>query len=156
MNNAELIANFYEAFAKGDAEAMVNYYHKDIQFTDPAFGDLQGENAKNMWRMLIGRNKGNIHITYSDITANEKEGSANWRAEYVFSQTNRKVINVISAKFEFLDGKIIKHTDSFDLYKWTKQALGVKGYLLGWTAFMRKQIQQQSGKLLKKYTEKNS
>ncbi len=156
MNNAQLITNFYEAFAKGDAEAMVACYHNDIQFHDPAFGDLQGEDAKNMWRMLIGRNKGNIHITFSHIVANEKTGSANWKAEYVFSQTNRKVINIISANFEFADGKIIKHTDNFDIYKWTKQALGIKGYLLGWTAFMRKQIQQQSGKLLKKYTEKKA
>ncbi len=156
MNNAQLITNFYEAFAKGDAEAMVACYHNDIQFQDPAFGNLQGEDAKNMWRMLIGRNKGNIHITFSNVIANEKTGSANWKAEYVFSQTNRKVVNVISAKFEFADGKIVKHTDNFDIYKWTKQALGIKGYLLGWTAFMRKQIQQQSGKLLKKYTEKKA
>jgi ketosteroid isomerase-like protein len=153
MNNAELITKFYESFAKGDAEAMVNCYHNGIQFHDPAFGVLIGEDAKNMWRMLIGRNKGNIHITFSNVVANEKIGSANWRAEYIFSQTNRKVINVISAKFEFADGKIIRHTDNFDIYKWTKQALGIKGYLLGWTAFMRKQIQQQSGKLLKKYTD---
>ena len=156
MDNAQLITNFYQAFANGDAEGMVSCYHNDIQFQDPAFGVLIGEDAKNMWRMLIGRNKGNIHITFSNVTANEKTGSANWVAEYVFSQTNRKVINVISAQFEFADGKIIKHTDSFDIYKWTKQALGIKGYLLGWTAFMRNQIQKQSGTLLKKYTEKKS
>jgi len=156
MTNAELITSFYKAFADGDAERMVSCYHADIQFQDPAFGVLRNEDAKNMWRMLIGRSKGDIRITFSHVTADEKTGSANWVAEYVFSQTNRKVINVISATFEFADGKIIKHTDNFDLYKWTKQALGLKGYLLGWTAFMRKQIQQQSGKLLKKYTEKKT
>src|SRR5665213_2751249 len=105
MDNAQLITNFYQAFANGDAEGMVSCYHNDIQFQDPAFGVLIGEDAKNMWRMLIGRNKGNIHITFSNVTANEKTGSANWVAEYVFSQTNRKVINVISAQFEFADGK---------------------------------------------------
>ena len=156
MTNAELITSFYKAFSDGDAERMVSCYHADIQFQDPAFGVLRNEDAKNMWRMLIGRSKGDIRITFSHVTADEKTGSANWVAEYVFSQTNRKVINVISATFEFADGKIIKHTDNFDLYKWTKQALGLKGYLLGWTAFMRKQIQQQSGKLLKKYTEKKT
>ena len=156
MTNAELITSFYKAFADGDAERMVSCYHADIQFQDPAFGVLRNEDAKNMWRMLIGRSKGDIRITFSHVTADEKTGSANWVAEYVFSQTNRKVINVISATFEFADRKIIKHTDTFDLYKWTKQALGLKGYLLGWTAFMRKQIQQQSGKLLKKYTEKKT
>ncbi len=156
MTNAELITNFYKAFADGDAEGMVNCYHNEIQFQDPAFGVLKNEDAKNMWRMLISRSKGNLKITFNNVTANDKTGGAHWVAEYIFTQTNRKVLNVISAEFEFADGKIIKHTDSFDLYKWTKQALGLKGYLLGWTAFMRKQIQQQSGKLLKKYTEKKT
>lgn len=156
MTNAELITNFYTAFAKGDAEAMVDCYHTNIQFQDPAFGVLKNEDAKNMWRMLINRSKGNIKITFNNVTANEKTGSANWVAEYFYSATGRNVINVISAEFEFADGKIIKHTDTFNLYNWTKQALGTKGYLLGWTAFMRKKIQEQSGKLLKKYTEKKT
>ncbi|MEO8761258.1 MAG: nuclear transport factor 2 family protein [Bacteroidia bacterium] len=156
MTNAELITQFYTAFANGDAEAMVACYHTDIQFQDPAFGVLKNEDAKNMWRMLISRSKGNIKITFNNVTANEKTGSAKWVAEYFYSATGRNVINIISAEFEFADGKIIKHTDTFDLYKWTKQALGTKGYLLGWTAFMRKKIQEQSGKLLKKYTEKKT
>ena len=154
MDNKQLIETFYQSFANGDAETMVACYHTDIQFQDPAFGILKKEDAKNMWRMLIGRNTGNIHISFDKVMANENTGSANWKAEYVFSQTGRKVINVISATFEFKDGKIIKHTDDFDLWKWTRQALGWKGYLLGWTSFMKKQIQQQSGSLLKKYSER--
>ena len=152
MTNTELITSFYQSFAKGDAEGMVACYHNNIQFKDPAFGVLKNEDAKNMWRMLIGRNKGNIHITFSNVEANETTGSANWEANYVFSATNRKVINLVSAQFEFKDGKIIRHTDSFDIFKWTKQALGLKGYLLGWTSFMQHKIQQQSNSLLKKYT----
>ncbi len=156
MTNAELITHFYQSFANADAEGMVSCYHDSVQFQDPAFGILKGEDAKNMWRMLLGRNKGNIRITFSNVKATEKTGSANWVAEYVFSATGRKVVNIISAEFEFADGKIIKHTDTFDIYKWTKQALGLKGYLLGWTAFMQGKIQQQSGALLKKYTEKKN
>ena len=38
------------------------------------------------------------------------------------------------------DGKIIKHTDIFDLWEWSKQALGVSGYLLGWSGFMKNKI----------------
>lgn len=153
MSHTELIEIFYQSFSRGDAEGMVSCYHNDIQFQDPAFGVLKNEDVKNMWRMLLGRNKGNIHITFSDIIANDKTGSANWVAEYIFSQTGRKVINVVSAKFEFKDEKIIRHTDYFDIYKWSKQALGLKGYLLGRTSFMQKRIQQQSNFLLNKYTE---
>ncbi len=152
MTNVELITTFYQSFAKADAEGMVACYHDNIQFQDPAFGVLKDEDAKNMWRMLIGRNKGNIHITFSNVQANENSGNSNWRAEYTFSATGRKVINIISAQFEFKDGQIIKHTDSFDIYKWSRQALGLKGYLLGWTTFMQHKIQQQSNSLLKKYT----
>jgi len=156
LTNAELITHFYQSFAKADAEGMVSCYHDAIQFKDPAFGCLKGEDAKNMWRMLIGRNKGNIHIVFSNVQADDKTGSANWTATYVFSATGRKVINVISAEFEFANGKIIKHTDTFDLYKWAKQAFGLKGFLLGWTSFMQHKIQEQSGALLKKYTGKKN
>jgi len=148
MDNSELIKNFYQSFANADAEGMVACYRDNIQFEDPAFGVLKGEDAKNMWRMLIARSKGQIKITFNTIQANEKTGSANWKAEYVFADTGRKVVNEISAQFEFDKGKIIKHTDNFDMWKWSRQALGFSGYLLGWTSFMRKKIQQRTHSLL--------
>ncbi|WP_299159185.1 nuclear transport factor 2 family protein [uncultured Tenacibaculum sp.] len=43
-----IIENFYKAFSKIDAEAMVQCYHEDIVFNDPAFGTLKGDKAKNM------------------------------------------------------------------------------------------------------------
>ncbi len=151
MSNTELIQNFYESFARSDAEGMINCYDQNIVFNDPAFGKLTGDDAKNMWRMLIGRNKGSIKITFDNVIANETSGSANWTAEYVFSQTGRKVINKIAASFEFENGKIIRHTDQFDLWKWSRQAMGWKGFLLGWTTFMKSKIQKQTNYLLKSY-----
>src|SRR5438270_6048370 len=113
MDNTELIKKFYLAFANADADGMVMCYHDKIQFEDPAFGILKGEDAKNMWRMLVGRSKGQIKISFGNVEANEKTGSARWRAEYVFADTGRKVVNEITAEFEFSDGKIIKHRDHF-------------------------------------------
>ena len=154
MNNSELIKKFYDSFANGDAEGMVSCYGDNIQFEDPAFGKLNGEMAKNMWRMLVNNNKSIIKISYSNVQANDKTGSVNWAAEYVFSQTGRPVINKIAATFEFKDGKIIKQTDVFDMWKWSRQALGLKGYLLGWSDFLKGKIQIQTNSLLKKYVEK--
>lgn len=151
MSNEDLIKKFYTSFTANDAEGMVGCYAPGIVFEDPAFGQLEGERAKSMWRMLLERSKGNIKITFSHVKANERSGSAHWVAEYVFAQTGRPVVNVISAEFEFEDGKIIKHTDQFSLWKWSRQALGWKGWLLGWSGFMKKQIQKQTGQLLKAY-----
>ena len=55
-------------------------------FTDPAFGTLKGKHAKNMWRMLCGSQKGkDFTVTFSDVSANENTGKANWEAIYNFS-----------------------------------------------------------------------
>jgi hypothetical protein len=72
-------------------------------------------------------------------------------ATYNFSKTNRKVINIINATFEFKDGLIIKHNDTFDLWKWSSQAFGLKGFLLGWTGFMQRKIQEQARIALGKF-----
>ena len=150
MDNKALIEKFYTYFANGDAAGMASCYHDNIEFEDPGFGKLFGNDAKLMWQMLLSRNK-DLKVTFSNVQVNENQGSASWNAEYIFGQTNRKVYNKIEAKFEFLDGKIIKHTDYFNLYKWTRQALGFKGYLLGWSSFMKNKIHTMTNKLLENY-----
>ncbi len=155
MENAALIQAFYTAFAAGNAEAMVACYHPDIVFSDPAFGELKGKDACNMWRMLISRSKGNIKISFSDVQATATTGSAKWVAEYNFGQTGRKVINRINADFVFSEGRIIRHNDNFNLHQWAGQALGWKGKLLGGTSFMQKKIRANCRSLLQKFAEAN-
>ncbi|REG99552.1 nuclear transport factor 2 family protein [Flavobacterium aquicola] len=155
-SNEQLIHKFYSAFASADAKAMCECYHPNIQFQDPAFGVLKGSDACQMWKMLLEKSKGNIKIEFSDITADEHTGIAKWIATYNFSKTNRKVVNLVHAQFQFHDGLIIKHTDYFDIWKWSKQAFGFKGFLLGWTGFMQKQIQKQAVASLKNYTKTQS
>ena len=149
MNNQQLIENFYTAFATGNAEGMVAYYSDDIQFEDPAFGLLKGDDAKNMWRLLL--KNPDIKISFTNVKADDKTGSADWVAIYKFSRTGRKVTNRVKATFKFQDGKITRHTDHFNIWKWAGQAMGLKGYLLGWTPLMRNKIQQQAVNLLTKY-----
>ena len=128
MKNSLLIQKFYTAFANSNEDEMASCYHKEVIFEDPAFGKLNQKEVISMWKMLLERSKGNLRIEFSDVVTNEISGSAIWIATYIFSQTNRKVVNIIDAKFEFKDGLILKHTDHFNFYKWTKQALGLKGY----------------------------
>ena len=152
--NENTITKFYTAFNNADSSKMCECYHSNVQFRDPAFGLLKGNDVCQMWKMLVERGKGDIKIEFSDIKATQNRGSAQWVATYNFSKTNRKVVNVIQAHFQFQDGLIIKHTDDFDIWKWAKQAFGFKGFMLGWTGFMQKKIQHQALLSLKKYMEK--
>ena len=151
----QVINKFYEAFSKLDSETMVSLYHYDVVFTDPAFGILKGERAKAMWMMLC-KNAQDLKIEFSNIEADENKGSAFWKATYTFKQTGRSVINSIQANFEFKEGKIITHTDTFDLHKWARQAMGFKGLLLGGTPFFKKKLQIQTNKLLDKFMNSKS
>lgn len=156
MNNKELIEHFYQSFSEGNAEAMSDCYHEDVHFTDPAFGDLHGEEVGSMWKMLMRRSAIIPKIQFSNVQADDKKGSANWIAEYEFGTDRRQVINEISAQFEFADGKIIRHKDDFNFWKWSRQALGLPGWLLGWTPFMKKKIGLVVNKALTKFMEEES
>lgn len=153
--NIETINKLYSSFASADAEGMVSCYHEEAVFRDPAFGELQREEVKNMWRMLLERSKGELQIQYGNVKADEHSGSANWQADYTFGKTRRKVHNEVEASFEFKDGLIFRHTDRFNIWKWSRQALGLPGLLLGWTHFMQKGIQKQTRGLLNHYMSKN-
>jgi len=152
-----IITQFYDAFDRLDGEAMARCYHEKVVFTDPAFGELRGEHAGNMWKMLCESQKGkDFTVATSKIQGDENGGSAYWEAIYLFSATGRKVHNKIYAEFSFKDGKIINHNDLFDLKEWAVQALGFKGTLIGGTKFFSKKLNQQTRGLLTKWEQKNA
>jgi len=143
--NAELIIRFYQAFQRLDAESMNACYAEDVAFSDPVFRDLHGREAGDMWRMLASRAQG-FSLTFDSVQADDKSGSARWVATYLFSQTGRTVVNRIQARFVFCDGKIIEHRDHFDLWRWSRQALGLQGVLLGWLPPVQAAIRKQAMK----------
>ncbi|AIL63414.1 nuclear transport factor 2 family protein [Pseudomonas alkylphenolica] len=148
--HSALITRFYEAFQRLDAEAMVACYSDDIVFSDPAFGTLRGKDAGDMWRMLTTRAK-DFSLTFDSVSADERSGAAHWVATYLFSQTGRTVVNDIQARFVFRDDKICEHHDSFDLWRWSRQALGRTGLLLGWTPMVQGKVRQQALKGLRAF-----
>lgn len=139
-DNTAVINRFYEAFARRDAEAMGACYTADVRFADPAFGELHGDEARAMWQMLCERGK-DLVVVHSKVRADDQTGGAHWDADYTFSATGRKVHNSIDAAFRFENGLIAEHEDSFDIYRWARQALGPMGVLLGWTPMVQKKIQ---------------
>jgi len=147
-----IIEKFYTALNNSDGTTMASCYHDDVVFEDPAFGILKGERAKAMWLMLCASQNGNgFKVEFSNITANNKTGSAHWEVHYTFSKTGRQVHNSIDASFEFKEGLIIKHTDEFDIHKWAKQAMGVKGIFFGGMQFFKNKLQSQTNSMLDKF-----
>ncbi|MFK7951546.1 MAG: nuclear transport factor 2 family protein [Ekhidna sp.] len=150
----EIIEKFYGAFKAGDSNTMSECYHKDVIFSDPAFKRLNQKEVQAMWTMLIERSKGKLEIDFHSIIADEKMGQCTWEAQYEFSKTKNQVHNIIHATMEFKDGLIIKHNDEFNFWRWSSQALGTPGKLLGWTPFLRNKVSKMAMKSLKDYMKK--
>ena len=143
-SNEQLIDKFYSAFQRLDAAAMNECYSEDIVFHDPVFLLLRGDEVRSMWEMLCKRAK-DFSLNYSDIkSVDEEYYTCNWVANYTFSATGKKVTNRVKAFMRIQNGKITEHSDAFRLSTWMAQALGFKGYWLGWTGFMKRAVQKKA------------
>jgi hypothetical protein len=96
-----------------------------------------------------------LQITYGNINADNTKGECHWEAHYTFSGTGRKVHNIIDARMQFRDGKILKHEDEFNFWRWSRMALGGPGWLMGWTPYLLHAVRNKVRGRLKSFMEKN-
>jgi ketosteroid isomerase-like protein len=144
--SAQTVESLYAAFDRRDGEARAALYAPDGRFRDPVFGELTGTEAGAMWRMLTGRAE-DLRVELV-----EHDGrSAHWIATYTFTQTGRPVVNDVRARFAFRDGLIVEHIDTFSFWKWSRQALGPAGLVLGWTPILRGKVGAQARAGLRQY-----
>ncbi|MEQ8245275.1 nuclear transport factor 2 family protein [Fulvivirga sp.] len=151
LSDIAVADKFYESFARRDIDGMLSCYHDDVTFEDPAFGKLTGSKAHNMWRMLLQQGDAGLKITHTTPIVKNDKVVTNWEAHYKFSKTGRQVHNIITANMIIKDGKIIDHKDAFDIWRWSRMALGTTGLLLGFTPLVKNKIRSQALKALKKF-----
>jgi ketosteroid isomerase-like protein len=141
--NRALLQRLYTALDQADGDAMAACYGPDARFSDPAFGELRGEQVGGMWRMLASRSS-DLDVNLAEHDADDETGWAHWIARYTFTRTGRPVTNDVRARFRFEDGLIAEHDDSFSFYAWSRQALGIAGLLLGWTPLLRSAVRRRA------------
>ncbi len=146
----DLANSFYSALAAGDGETMASFYRPDSVFEDPAFGILNGTDAGDMWRMLCSGGS-DLRVSHTTMSSTGDTVVTNWIAEYTFGASKRPVRNDVTATMKIRDGKIVDHRDQFDFWKWSSQALGTPGRLLGWSPFLKAKVQKTTAARLAKF-----
>jgi len=158
--NTDTLARFYTAFTALDADAMGSCYSLNATFDDPVFS-LKGQHEiAGMWHMLCaaanGQGRQDWQLDFSQLQADASTGRAHWEAHYRFSVSKRLVHNIVEAAFTFTpEGLIESHRDAFDFWRWSRQALGMGGWVLGWAPFFQRQVSQQARANLERYLAKN-
>ena len=149
------IDRLYAAFAALDSAAMQACYAEGATFDDEAFSLRGRDQIGSMWRMLCHAVRAKGRAQWKLQVRGITDRSAHWEATYLFSATGRLVHNVIDAEFEFdAAGLITRHRDRFEFWRWARQALGVPGWLLGWTPFLRTKVRAQAAASLKRFRAK--
>lgn len=148
--NQALIRKFYTAFQQKDFLAMQSCYHSEATFSDPVFQHLTSAEVKSMWEMLLKSSK-DLRVEFKDVTNN----SARWDAWYTFSRSGRPVHNIVRSSFTFRDGLILAQKDDFNFWRWSRQALGLSGTLLGWTPVIKNKVRAIARKNLDDYRRKS-
>jgi hypothetical protein len=148
----ELLERFYGAFQRRDGAAMADCYGEESSFSDPIYPLLDRDGVGAMWRMLTERGK-DLVLRYEIMQADDQSGQVRWTAHYTFSPTKRLVENVVLGRFTFHDGRIARHEDDFDFWRWSRRALGLPGVLLGWTPLLRQKVQVQAADTLRRYRD---
>ena len=155
LMRTDIVRRFYDSFSRLDAEGMAACYAEDVVFSDPVFQHLRGRDAGDMWRMLCERARGDLVVSASDMSVDEDgAGHAHWVARYHFGPARRTVVNRINATFRF-DGndRIVEHTDRFDLWRWSRMALGLPGIVLGWSPLLQNKVRCQAKQGLKRFQD---
>ncbi len=154
-NNEQLIEKFFRAFAEGNYIKMQQCYHANAHFSDPVFPDLRGNKIKAMWHMLCESGK-DLKINYGGFVTEKNSVKANWDAIYTFGKTKRVVHNFVRSIFTIKDGVIIAQRDSFNLWRWSRMALGTPGIFLGWSSLLQGKIKTNASEQLNRFIEKHA
>jgi Catalase/SnoaL-like domain len=140
-SNEEVIKKLYDGLKAGNFNEMKTCYESKVKFSDVAF-NLKGiDDVCAMWEMLCTR-EDEIGVSVSNIKADEKTGTADWVADYLYPDRSEKpdkqsrIVNKIKATFIFNDGKIIEHHDTCDTVKLAEMVLGPKGKIIGRIPFI--------------------
>lgn len=157
----QTIERLYQAFARLDTDTMADCYAADATFDDEVFSLKGRREVMGMWTMLCDavRAKGqdDWRLEWSGVQAEGSGGRAHWDAWYRFSATGRMVHNRIDATFRFApDGRIAIHRDRFDFWRWSRQALGAPGLLLGWTPMLRAKVRATAAANLRRHLERTA
>ena len=134
--NALLLQRLFSSLDRKDDKAMAACYHAEATFQDIAFRLRGKAEISDMWRMIC---TGDIHATFEIIQADDTTGRVKVIDEYTFSETGRRVKNVIDSRFTFRDHLVVEQRDDCDPREWAAMAMGgAKGFLAGHIAPLRR------------------
>jgi hypothetical protein len=97
-----------------------------------------------------------LRVEYEIVSHDESKVQVKWQAYYTFGPAARKVHNTVVADLVVENEKILRHSDQFDFWKWSSQALGPVGLLFGWNHLLQRKVQAGAKKSLQIFLDRSA
>lgn len=136
------LRTYFIALAQRDWEAMGACYHEGARFNDQVFHQLDAREVRAMWKLTLS-DAVDMRVTFSILEENAGGGRVRWNAWYTDAD-GRRVHNFVTSTFVLKDGLILRQDDEFDFWRWSRQALGFPGLILGWTTWLRGRVRDRA------------
>ncbi|MCA3219116.1 MAG: nuclear transport factor 2 family protein [Burkholderiales bacterium] len=146
-----LAERFYDALSVADHHTMGLMYAPTATFSDPVFPMLSGPEAALMWEMLLTRSR-DFSVSYN-VREDDSRAEIVWVARHRFGRNSRPVENRVRTEMTFQAGRIVRQVDRFGFWAWSRQALGLPGWLLGWTPLLQHKVQADAQQQLILFAE---
>lgn len=104
--NAQLVENFYRAFARRDYAAMLACYAPDIEFQDEIFS-LRGKRVGAMWHMLCAASP-DLQITFNNVQADARAAARIGKRAMSLGRRNGPCITFSTPRFVSATAKLFR------------------------------------------------
>lgn len=143
------LERFFDALRRCDKAALRDCCSPGLRFDDPLIS-ITGRDDRLDWCTLLwtpcdGDGQRIWHLELDDVHTRGPLGTARWNLRYRYTPTGRLIELAVTSQFTFdPDGSITAQRDSFDFWRWSRQAHGLLGLLLGWTPLLWDQARDQA------------
>jgi hypothetical protein len=148
------IETYFDAFSKGDYRTMRSLCDPKITFNDPVYTSLQGKSVFALHHFMAERRICPT-ITIRSISEKGNRVKVKWTNEYEYATYKTHISIDVRSIFHFEHTSIISQTDQYNLWKWSKMALGFTGTYLGWTPMFRSTLRRSSQQSLATFIQKH-
>lgn len=151
-SNEKLIQCYLQALQQQDLPTMQMCYHKSITYEDDLFRELKKGDVPAMWEMRFAENPV-WEVEFKDIQASNDWGRVHWTLTYGHTKNGKPKRRHIVARFTFYEGKILYHSDAFNLYNWVKENQGAWWRFLIWFSPLQYFLRAGAHRKLQRFKE---
>jgi hypothetical protein len=139
------VEQLFKAAQARDPDAILLAYAEEALIDHPLLGSLsRADYAAALTAFL--QETPDYELTFQINHAGIDHAEAEWTLSYVFHATGRSIVTKGETAFRLSGLRIIHQRDDFDRRDWSRQALGLSGFVLsfvpGWRAFLERELRR--------------